>query len=551
MKKRFIHLNLAVCLATLLLIAVGGFCHPHAGQEVVMKEESSNNQTSVQATEIAKNLDQSTPSTEPKAAPQMEPQGLPETPGSAPEEKVGDPTKTGQTGDTAEPSPEAIAPTAPAAVQRPPFVTEDTVFGEIVLFSTLEHEPYAAVKLDNRVVTAPVGSLEFKMMLAKAIYYDTGSIPSEKDLKDAVHDYTYQAFFSPFKFPIHTRCAMLDGEIHIDLGDETGDRVIIGAKGWNVVPSQLAPPFFRRPGGMLPLPRPEGGGSIKSLAKFLNLKGHSEDHLKLIVGWLVDALYPDGPYMMLVLNGPQGSAKSTTLKILRDLIDPVEGAMLSLPTSERDMFIAGSKIYLLSYDNVSELKDKLSDAFCRMINDGTFRTRKLYTNLDEIIIKLRRPVIFNGISHFVRQNDFMDRAIFIELPTIRETQRRAEGNLLAEWKKAQPQILGALYDLAAVALQNVDTVQLQRLPRMADSARWVSAAESEGIWENGSFLEAYQHNRQGMVDLTIESDPVAVGVLNLLNERSGWTGTHTDLLEKLQQVTPEGNAKAQGIPKGL
>lgn len=433
--------------------------------------------------------------------------------------------------------------------QEQQYVTEDALFDEIILFSTTENEPYAAVKIDERVTTAPIDSIEFRIMLVKAIFDDCGSIPPEKELKKIIHDYHYRALLSPYKFPIDTRCGMFGDAIYIDLGDKTGARVKITADRWLIESSGLGPPFFRRPGGMLPLPRPEKGGSIKRLARFLNLKDRSEDYFKLIVGWLVDTLYPGGPYTMLVLNGPQGSAKSTTLRILRDLIDPAEAAMPSLPKSERDMFIAGSKMYLLSYDNVSVLKDNLSDAFCRMINDGTFRTRKLYTNLDEIIIKLRRPVIFNGISHFARQNDFMDRAIFVELPTINEIQRRTEASLLSEWGKDRPQILGALYDLVAVALRNLNAVQVQRLPRMADSARWITAAESEGLWENGSFLDAYQHNRQGIVNLTLESDPVAVGILNLLDEGSGWTGTNTALLEALRKTTPDGLRKLKEFPK--
>jgi hypothetical protein len=84
---------------------------------------------------------------------------------------------------------------------------------------------------------------------------------------------------------------------------------------------------------------------------------------------------------------------------------------------------------------------------------------------------------------------------------------------------------------------------------MADSARWIAAVESEGLWENGSFLDAYQNNRQGMVDLTLESDPVAVGILNLMDDRPGWTGTSTALLEELRQVTPEDLRKLKEFPK--
>jgi len=443
----------------------------------------------------------------------------------------------------------AVVPKAIIEPQGQPYVTEDPLFGQIVLFSTTENEPYAAVKAGTRVVTAPIDSQEFRVMVARKTYESGKAIPSKKELNKTVHNYHYRALLSQHKFPIDTRCAMLGDAIYIDPGDTSGSRIKITADGWVIEPSNLAPPFFRRPGGMLSMPMPEKGGAIETLAKFLNLQNRKEDYFKLIVGWLVDALYPGGPYMMLVLNGPQGSAKSTTLRILRDLIDPAEAAMPSLPKSERDMFIAGSKMYLLSYDNVSELKDNLSDAFCRMINDGTFRTRKLYTNLDEIIIKLRRPVIFNGISHFVRQNDFMDRAIFLELPTIHESQRRTEGNLLSEWKKVRPQVLGALYDLVAVGLHNRDKVKLQNLPRMADSARWIAAVENEGLWHKGSFLDAYQDNRQGMVDLTLESDPVAVGILKLMNDRPEWSGTSTVLLDELRQVTPAGLRKLKEFPR--
>ena len=99
-----------------------------------------------------------------------------------------------------------------------------------------------------------------------------GSVPPKKEINKAVHDYHYKALLSTFKCPIETRCAMLGDAIYIDLGDESGDRVKITKDGWKIQPSELAPPFFRRPGGMLPLARPEKGGSIKALSRYFNLR---------------------------------------------------------------------------------------------------------------------------------------------------------------------------------------------------------------------------------------------------------------------------------------
>ena len=364
MEKGFTVLTTAVCLAVLLFIVIGGPCHLYAQKEIIMTAEANNIQTQAQPTKAIEAANLSKPLAKAEEALQ----------GSAkPTETDSSPLLTERQVEEAIPEePREGAPIVKEA-QKTPYAIEDSLFGEIVLFFTAENVPYAAVKVENRVVTAPTDSHEFKIMLAHAMFRKDGSVPAKKEINKAVHNYHYKALLSTFKSPIETRCAMLGDAIFIDLGDESGDRVKITKEGWVIEPSELAPPFFRRPGGMLPLARPEKGGSIKDLSRYLNLKNRSEDSFKLMVGWLVDALFPGGPYMMMVLNGPQGSGKSTTLRILRDLIDPVEGAMLSLPTSERDMFIAGSKIYLLSYDNVSELKDKLSDAFCRMINDGTYR----------------------------------------------------------------------------------------------------------------------------------------------------------------------------------
>ena len=561
--KKQVTITLATCMAVLLLISNGGTCHPLFQKEKVMESQQQHLSQESDRT-MADYATQSTPTAS------LDSQGVAipaesGQPASTVEEKSADQSTQAQA-DASEPADHAAEASQNVQAQgeatraaeqvvveptpvEPSLVVDDPLFDEIVLFSTTENEPYVALKVGSRVITAPTDSLEFEVLVAGAFYRKDGTIPSKKVLKETIHSYRYLALLSPNKFPIQTRCAMLRNAIYIDLGDATGDRVKITAEDWKIESGLLAPPFFRRPGGMLPLPRPERGGTIQTLAKFLNLHSRNQDDFKLLFGWLVDALFPGGPYTMLVLNGPQGSAKSTTLRILRDLIDPAEAAMPSLPKSERDLFIAGSKMHLLSYDNVSELKDKLSDAFCRMINHGTYRTRKLYTNLDEIIIKLRRPVIFNGISHFVRQNDFMDRAIFIELPTIHESQRRIEGNLLADWEQARPQVLGALYDRIVVALRNLETVKLPKLPRMADSARWITAAESDGFWESGSFLEEYQGNRSGIVDLTLESDPIAVAVSRLLVGQSNWRGSSTELLRALKAVATDDLQKQKDWPK--
>jgi hypothetical protein len=71
---------------------------------------------------------------------------------------------------------------------------------------------------------------------------------------------------------------------------------------------------------MLPLPIPQKDGSIEALGSLINVK--SAQDFTLIVAWLLAALRDRGPFPVLVVTGQHGSAKSTLLQILRQLIDP-------------------------------------------------------------------------------------------------------------------------------------------------------------------------------------------------------------------------------------
>jgi hypothetical protein len=83
---------------------------------------------------------------------------------------------------------------------------------------------------------------------------------------------------------------------------------------------------------MQPLPLPVRGGSIDSLAPFLNLA--SKNDFVLVVAWLLGALRAGGPYPVLAIAGEQGSAKTVLTKVLRAVIDPSVAPVRALPRDE-------------------------------------------------------------------------------------------------------------------------------------------------------------------------------------------------------------------------
>lgn len=135
--------------------------------------------------------------------------------------------------------------------------------------------------------------------------------------------------------------------------------------------------FLRRSSAQ-PLPIPVAGGSIELLRRYVNV-GSDED-FRLIVAWLLMTLRPSGPYPALVILGQQGSAKSTMSRVLKALVDPVKAPVRSLPGSLRDLAIMADSNWVLVMDNLSQLKDPMSDGFCRLATGGGFATRALYTD---------------------------------------------------------------------------------------------------------------------------------------------------------------------------
>ena len=147
--------------------------------------------------------------------------------------------------------------------------------------------------------------------------------------------------------------------------------------------------------------------------------------------------------------------------------------------------------------------------------------------------------------------DLAGRALTIHLKAIPETERRTEADFLAEFEAARPRIMGAILDGISAALRNVDDVQLSNLPRMADFAKWITAAETGLGWEPHSFLLDYMANQVDVSEAAFESDLVAVAINKFVTRAEfadGFRGTATDLLAFLNGKVSEAVRKARRWP---
>src|SRR5262245_43306699 len=368
------------------------------------------------------------------------------------------------------------------------------------LFHSPEGDAYASILDERQTETWLLKVKGFRRWLARLFYEEGGKAPGSQAIQDALGVLEGKALYDGPEYPVYTRLAEHNGAIYLDLGNAAWQAVEITSSGWCVV--DTPPVKFRRPKGLLPLPVPGSGGGLAALRPFLNLASKAD--WRLVVSSLLAAFRPTGPYVVLVVYGEQGSAKSTTVRVLRAMVDPNTAALRTTPRDERDLVIAANNGWLIALDNLSHLPDWLSDALCRLATGSGFATRELYTDSDETIFAAQRPIVLNGIEEVGTRGDLLDRAITLYLPTIPEEQRQDEQDFWQAFEQARPQILGALLDIVSRALQHLPTTTLSRKPRMADFALWGCAAAEACGWTPQDFLDAYQGIREAVHELTLE-----------------------------------------------
>lgn len=365
------------------------------------------------------------------------------------------------------------------------------------------------------------------------------------------------------------------GELYayIDLANDDREHIVIENGEWRIAAREPrsnylrsgtqrkeVPPHFVRTRTMRPLPRPKTHGRIDgengkpskgvseamaALQKMLKLRSKSD--FQLLVTWCVAALTPGGPYPVLAIGGPQGSAKSTLARLLHRLVDPSHAPLRSLPNSEKELFISASNAYLLAFDNVSAIPSRISDSLCKLATGGSLSLRRIGSNSDEIHLEFKQPVILNGIGDLIERPDLADRAIFLNLPAMAPDERLDLRILEYEFNEALPGFFSALVDLAAMASVRVHLVSANGFPRMVEFAK-IGLAIENAFGGPDSFTAAYDANRAEASDELFELDPLALGILRIL-ETGSFTGTAEELRNKLHGQGPA--VSGRGIPTGL
>lgn len=390
---------------------------------------------------------------------------------------------------------------------------------------------YAAIEIDGHEKTTKVRSGSFQIWLMKQYYEETGKAPNSEAINQALGIMEMKSLCSGNKVTLYRRLAAIDGTFYYDLADDAYRVVEITEKGCKLL--DRLPLIFERNKNAKAQVEPDFGGDINLLWKHFRFK--TENDRTLFTAYLASCFIYPIPHPVLVLAGEKGSAKSTTERMLKAIVDPAIQDLLTMPNSRADLAIVLSNNYLCAFDNLDVLSNDKSDLLCMASTGGSFSKRALYTDDEEVLLSFKRCIIMNGINVVPTRPDLLDRSMILDLDRIKEGDRKEEIEIWTDFNKDLPGILGAILTILSKAMAIYPTVKLAQLPRMADFARWGYAITQASGKAGDLFLAAYQANQDESNEEALASHPVASAVIAFMKKRTSWNGSVSELLCKLEE----------------
>ncbi len=400
--------------------------------------------------------------------------------------------------------------------KEPNFI--DKVLAKLELVKSVDDTAYATLPTGQ---TVKVKSSIFRDYLTYEYRSIMGGYIKDNAVKDVIHNINGEVMFNAKKTEIFKRVGYSSDKanIYIDLADDNFNVIKVNAKGWEVVQSKSTGIRFETSKDMQPLPLPTQKGDISKLWKYTNIK--DENQQKLALAWIINCFIPFSGYPVLVLTGGEGTAKSTTQYNLRELIDPSLGNLRMKSSGSDFLPIQAKNNYIVSLENLGSGKNNLTpteqDQLCTISTGGAISGRKKYTDDEESLQVVKNPIMLNGITGFISQQDLLSRSVVLKLSKIDDTIRKTDSELKEEFIQDKAEIFGALLDTLSQVLHTLPNVNANNLPRMAEYGKIGTVLEDIMNWGKGNFLATYKQYQDDVAIRTLESEPVIIVLLDFLD----------------------------------
>ncbi|MFB6182026.1 MAG: hypothetical protein ABEJ24_03970 [Candidatus Magasanikbacteria bacterium] len=435
---------------------------------------------------------------------------------------------------------------------------------EAELYKMPDNRNFAKVKDidgDNKILMITGGkNCQFTSWLKRKYFDGYEEYPSSTPLSRVVDGIKARAEIADMK-ELYMRATKKNNSIYVDLAQNNLKKIKISPDGYEVVENEKVEFLQNDEISKLPEPSQEAGiESLKKLSKLTMLEGRK---LALIISWLTSVYYTPGSYPILIITGEAGSGKSVLSKMLRFLVDPagINGREV-IESINDNRGISGFALnrHVVARENISRISQTENDTLSAISTGTSQGARSMYTNFGVDTIRVKNPIILNGIDITGIKSDLLDRSIMVQKKKIESNKNESE-----IWKKLDEhhsEILGGLCELISQGLDRLENIDLadEKKTRMANFSEWLEAISEPmqkipGI-KNIHPLEAYKTNRKNAGEIAMNSRYFTTVFKDWLEiEAEGYEegevvfkGAATEILRELEMMADPEQVESQHWP---
>lgn len=377
----------------------------------------------------------------------------------------------------------------------------------------------------------------------------------ESPKKQFLEEVNRRRLKAKFELPATQQSLRMAGtieRIEIDLGGEEEEVLIITSEGHAMGRPRQA---FVRPLSMLPLPVPlemdqdRLRGTWLRLQSFLRLSDHQ---MKLLTGVMLSAFLPLKEIPVCYIRGPEGAGKGVLTQAIKLFTDPNTSPYQPLYGGTLAIVEAMRQNRVVCIDNISSdtFSGRYSDLFAQLSTGTTINQPRKHGFRGSCGVSGSRLVVLNGIDDFVTRSDLLSRAIPIRLKGLSSGVLEEVNSVLPRLEQMQHQVFSSIVYLLRKVAARYSGTYVQTNSRMIGLVRAMAACEEELGWSRGAFQRALAEECDAARLDRVEEIPAIVAVRAMMEGRSSWTGTISELLTELRRYAgSSGGSNCLDLPR--
>ena len=361
---------------------------------------------------------------------------------------------------------------------------------------------------EGKIEFVPVDSKRFRGFLCKASYENPNTdevLDPNAAVKSLYFLLSYEGSFEYTDVFNRTSGNLRDG-IEYDLQQRDQTTVHVTCDGWHLASKTRK---FVTSDTNLPQVKPKETtkSPLELLRPFVNITG---DSYIIFVVWLIQS-FTRGNHHALLIFAERGSGKSCLSNLISQIISPSKCNITRLSERIDDIRVLLNSSLLCCFDNVSTIRDDVSDLFCGAVTGTSMVKRSLYTDSDTSISTLHNIIVINGIGVVPEREDLAERMLILKLKKLKSDNIKPESELWEDFYNMLPEILGAIFNTLAKAMNEIGTIKVKDAPRMIDSyIELLAIAKALGITEE-DFAKMYADNKN-LLEQTRADSPIVSAI---------------------------------------